>query len=174
MNRRGFTAMELTVVLLIIGVAMLLVNYANHAVRDRAGDTGCLSNLKQIGLGLLMYAADHDLHMPPDPGDLRPLYPYPYFRDYALFRCPEAPRTTEQGAAYPWGGEDRFDPVDYVFNHSLIADDLPTAILAADNVPDRHHGKRWIGVRLDGAAGRYPADQWSERIGWVTQHDQTE
>jgi len=39
MNRRGFTAMELTVVLLMIAVAMLLVNYANHAARDRAGDT---------------------------------------------------------------------------------------------------------------------------------------
>jgi len=55
-----------------------------------------------------------------------------------------------------------------------MADDLPTAILAADNVPDRHRGKRWNGVRLDGAAGRYPADQWSKKIGWVTQHDQTE
>jgi len=65
MNRRGFTAMELTVVLLIIAVAMLLVNYANGAARDRAGDTACISNLKQIGLGMLMYAVDHDLHMRP-------------------------------------------------------------------------------------------------------------
>ncbi len=172
MNRRGFTAMELTVVLLMISVAMLLVNHANRAARDRAGDTSCMSNLKQIGLGLLMYAADHDLHMPPDPGDLRPLDPY--VRNYAVFRCPEAPRTAEQGAAYPWDGEDQNGPVDYVFNLSLIADDLPTLMLAADNVPDRHGGKRWIGVRLDGATGRYPADQWSERIGRVTQHDQTE
>ena len=172
MNRRGFTAMELTVVLLMISVAMLLVNHANHAARDRAGDTSCMSNLKQIGLGLLMYAADHDLHMPPDRGDLRPLSPY--VNNYALFRCPEAPRRAEEDENYPWGGEDQSHPVDYVFNPSLIADDLPTAMLAADNVADRHRGKRWNGVRLDGAAGRYPADQWSERIGWVSQHDQTE
>ncbi len=172
MNRRGFTAMELTVVLLMIGVAMLLVNHVNHAARDRAGDTACLSNLKQLGLGLLMYAVDHDLHMPPDPGDWRPVLPY--IRNHDIFRCPEAPRTAVQDTDYPWDGEDQINQVDYVFNPSLIADDLPTAMLAADNVADRHGGKRWIGVRLDGAAGRYPADQWSERIGWVTQHDQTD
>jgi len=173
MNRRGFTAMELTVVLLMISVAMLLVNYANHAARDRAGDTSCLNNLKQIGLGLLMYAVENDLRMPPDSGDLRPLLPY-LENNYSAFRCYEAPRTTDEGGSYPWGGEEQDHRVDYIFNFSLMADDLPTAMLAADNVPDRHRGKRWNGVRLDGAAARYPADQWSERIGWVSQHDQTE
>ena len=55
---------------------------------DAAYVTTCKSNLKQIGLGILMYQADCDYEFPPD---LQILHDMGYVRDTSLFVCPSAP-----------------------------------------------------------------------------------
>ena len=61
---RGFTLIELLVVIAIIAILAAILFPVFAQAREAARKTTCLSNEKQIGLGVLMYVQDYDEQFP--------------------------------------------------------------------------------------------------------------
>lgn len=99
-TRAAFTLIELLVVIAIISILAAILFPVFARAREKARQTSCLSNLKQIGMGILMYTDDHDEVLPPVErgicpgpdaygwGDLV----YPYVKNVQVFDCPSAPK----------------------------------------------------------------------------------
>ena len=62
--QRGFTLVELLVVIGIIALLIAILLPALNAAREQANVTACLSNLRQIGLGIDLYAVNNKSTMP--------------------------------------------------------------------------------------------------------------
>lgn len=60
MRRLGFTLVELLVVIAIIAVLAALIFPVFASARAKARQTNCISNLRQIGMSIEMYAMDYD------------------------------------------------------------------------------------------------------------------
>ncbi|GAB4455712.1 MAG: hypothetical protein OHK0029_12240 [Armatimonadaceae bacterium] len=61
---RAFTLIELLVVIAIIAILAAILFPVFAQAREKARQTACLSNAKQMGLGVMMYAQDYDETMP--------------------------------------------------------------------------------------------------------------
>jgi prepilin-type N-terminal cleavage/methylation domain-containing protein/prepilin-type processing-associated H-X9-DG protein len=70
MRRRGFTLIELLVVIAIIAIVASLLFPALARAKGAGKRAVCLSNLRQIGVGFSLYAADHGDRFP-DRRDLK-------------------------------------------------------------------------------------------------------
>ena len=63
-NKSAFTLIELLVVIAIIAILAAILFPVFAQARDKARSASCLSNEKQIGLGLMMYVQDYDETFP--------------------------------------------------------------------------------------------------------------
>ena len=64
MRKSGFTLIELLVVIAIIAILAAILFPVFAKAREKARQTSCLSNLKQLALATLMYAQDYDEKFP--------------------------------------------------------------------------------------------------------------
>ncbi len=62
-RRRGFTLIELLVVIAIIAILAAILFPVFAKAREKARQSSCASNLKQLGLAALQYAQDYDERM---------------------------------------------------------------------------------------------------------------
>jgi len=99
MNRRGFTLIELMIVISIIAILALVLFPLYAKAREASRRVSCASNLEQIGMALNMYAQAYDGHYPRRNNDFLALYPYASSGD--VFACP-----SDNGAPY----QERFAP----------------------------------------------------------------
>ena len=110
MKKAGFTLIELLVVIAIIAILAAILFPVFARAREKARDTSCLSNLKQIGLAIRMYVQDYDEKFPNAriggaiPGDYGASIPFmlpaerqlqgwptlmqPYVKNQQIFWCP--------------------------------------------------------------------------------------
>src|SRR5690625_3224655 len=65
-RNKGFTLIELLTVIAIIGILASILIPVVGKVRESAKTAACTSNLRQLGLGIHLYAADHDEKTPPN------------------------------------------------------------------------------------------------------------
>jgi prepilin-type N-terminal cleavage/methylation domain-containing protein len=95
--RKGFTLIELLVVIAIIAILAAILFPVFARAREKARQASCLSNLKQLALGCLMYVQDYDETLPCWERDfeddaLCSLYPgtaiYPYVKNLQIYCCP--------------------------------------------------------------------------------------
>src|SRR5205823_14820075 len=96
-RQRGFTLIELLVVIAIIAILAAILFPVFAQAREKARQAACLSNCRQIGLGVMMYAEDWDQSYP-----LYALLPkhevmwfqmiQPYIKNENVFTCPSGQR----------------------------------------------------------------------------------
>ncbi len=132
--RSAFTLIELLVVIAIIAILAAILFPVFAQARESARQTSCLSNTKQLNLGILQYVQDYDEKFPiwcfgvnNDPNQWAPLFgpgtpdkPWgvwknrhfgwdkavqPYVKNVQIFRCP----STGDGPAQENAGTDDSD-----------------------------------------------------------------
>jgi prepilin-type N-terminal cleavage/methylation domain-containing protein/prepilin-type processing-associated H-X9-DG protein len=134
-RRNAFTLIELLVVIAIIAILAAILFPVFAQAREKARQTSCLSNIKQIGLGLLMYAQDYDEQFPRadysvTPPPLNPAatgtfagrinhykwqaWVLPYIKNTQIFFCPS--RTRDDLA---WSGNGEIKGNGYAMNLSI-------------------------------------------------------
>lgn len=127
--KRAFTLIELLVVIAIIAILAAILFPVFAQARAKARQTSCLSNLKQIGIGLMMYTQDYDETLPGNDvsngyaagynrnlGWNEPYNPtvvatlrnwardvQPYVKNFGIYKCPDArPRSSYAGGNPPY------------------------------------------------------------------------
>lgn len=102
MKRNAFTLIELLVVIAIIAILAAILFPVFATAREKARQTSCASNEKQLGLALLQYIQDYDEYAPSNAptvgagwaGDI-----YPYVKSTGVFTCPDDPSTATAPAS---------------------------------------------------------------------------
>ncbi len=138
MKRNGFTLIELLVVIAIIAILAAILFPVFARAREKARQTSCLSNMKQIALAQLMYAQDYDERTVRwigyvDAGDYNPpqfsyWYEYimPYVKNEQIFVCPSAgDKALDPGSA----------PADSYLCTYAVSNGWPQQALAAFDTP---------------------------------------
>jgi prepilin-type N-terminal cleavage/methylation domain-containing protein/prepilin-type processing-associated H-X9-DG protein len=148
--RRGFSLIELLVVIAIIAILAAILFPVFAKAREKARQASCLSNLKQISLGIIMYAQDYDemmvrdatavydfpapdgtpIHIVPDSAMLWMYLTYPYVKNVAIYNCPSY---TDKWSASSYDGSCGYGKNTYLSNISLSMLDEPVqTILVTD------------------------------------------
>jgi prepilin-type N-terminal cleavage/methylation domain-containing protein/prepilin-type processing-associated H-X9-DG protein len=112
MKRRGFTLIELLVVIAIIAILAAILFPVFAKAREKARQTSCLSNCKQLILGVLQYAQDYDEKFPkarnPYLGSTSTYGHFgyaimPYIKNSQVFICPSDSAPSGSWNISAWG-----------------------------------------------------------------------
>ncbi len=134
--QRGFTLIELLVVIAIIAILAAILFPVFAKAREKARQTACLNNQRQIVTSALMYAQDHDEMLPDGPSFWAALG-----IDKGVLKCPTKSRL----------------PLGYVVNNKWVGKALgeitpsETAVITADGLSvaapaDALNGPKYDGV----------------------------
>jgi prepilin-type N-terminal cleavage/methylation domain-containing protein len=153
-KRRGFTLIELLVVIAIIAILAAILFPVFAQAREQARMSTCLSNFKQMGLGVQMYVQDWDGTYPMNRISQNPggsecngkgkmvtwkHETQPYVKNVGVFRCPSNPRNKLPDET---GGDDAYGetvfPISYAYNGTILWNSLGAnpPVLREAAIPD--------------------------------------
>src|SRR5207302_8885488 len=98
-RKSGFTLIELLVVIAIIAILAAILFPVFAQARDKARQTNCLSNTRQMALAMTQYLQDYDETFPLDSNDGQKTfwmdYVQPYVRNTSIWICPTRASTNK-------------------------------------------------------------------------------
>lgn len=127
--RFGFTLIELLVVIAIIAILAAILFPVFAKAREKARQTSCLSNNKQLGLGFMQYQQDYDEQFPTSNVNGQHILGqgwggqiYPYIKSTGVYHCPDdaTPSDTTSAGIISY-------PVSYAANLSFMRTDSGTS-----------------------------------------------
>jgi prepilin-type N-terminal cleavage/methylation domain-containing protein/prepilin-type processing-associated H-X9-DG protein len=143
-NCRAFTLIELLVAIAIITVLAAILFPVFAQAREKARQTSCLSNEKQLGMAILQYAQDYDEMLPNGVNLTRDGRVWPgqgwagqcvsYTRNTQIYQCPSDPTNGAQAPDYV---------VSYGYNGNLVGyadqDDPPPSSVSLTELNNSSH-----------------------------------
>jgi type II secretory pathway pseudopilin PulG len=148
---RGFTQLELLVVVGILVVLAAILVPAIAKVRRSAQSVSCISNLRQINLAFQRFALDHGGRFP-DPLALDKPWEtilLPHVGGSGAYRCPGDDELADVlGSSYDW--RDTGDPATTLAGAQLT-DAKDDTVIAYDSLPGWHAGGKMNAARGDGS-----------------------
>jgi prepilin-type N-terminal cleavage/methylation domain-containing protein len=134
MPRRGFTLTELVFVVIIICIIIVLLTPFIKDIRNKAKIIACEENLEKIGLGLRLYASEHQEKFPPNLGEL---IEDGYVESERSFDCPSSQRAGTAG-----------DP-DYHYVTGYTVSSPSESVLIFDKAENHKEGKHVLYINGD-------------------------
>jgi len=124
--RRGFTLIELLVVIAIIAILAAILFPVFAKAREKARQTSCLNNVKQLATAFMQYAQDYDEKFPffypaapAAQGEPWWVVTQPYVKNEQVLWCPSMSHgaaTTYWGRYYPYPNYGMNDRIQYNTN----------------------------------------------------------
>lgn len=184
-KRRAFTLIELLVVIAIIAILAAILFPVFAKAREKARQSSCQNNLKQMALAFTMYAGDNDEYTCPAnrQGNTIPApasfhwmgFIQPYLKTVAVFQCPSATNAdvTYNLPSLP-GRNNSY--ADYDINHAKSCYGANTVVGDSDSpsswdtAPARHNPFNKGLNRIADPSGSilfidFPYGWWSSNVG---------
>jgi prepilin-type N-terminal cleavage/methylation domain-containing protein len=172
--RRGFTLLELIVVIAIIGVLLGLLVPAIQRIREAAGKSESINNLRQITLSVQQFCSEHAELLPKANGDLpnknKSLFwaILPYIQGSNPWPLPECVRPFLSPSDPTISGE-AFDKflTSYAANSQVFVNDIPTNQYITDGLSCTicftEHYAYWCGNTIFSYIGINPSQNGPRR-----------
>ena len=168
--KMAFTLIELLVVIAIIAILVAILFPVFAQAREKARQTQCMSNSRQLGTANYMYIQDYDETILPstnyavDPGDPLRIWPamiQPYVKNQQIFICPSAQNarfaqnwSVRGNAPIVYNGLTAYDPAGLEAPTSVAAlatlDEPARTVLLADT-PSGDTSNKYRGYVFDSA-----------------------